>query len=87
MLAILNSEARFPIPVKSGLGGVIFYDGGNVYTNANFRQFGDAYTHTVGFGLRYETPVGPVRLDIGRRITTVPGVDATQYFVTLGQAF
>lgn len=87
MLAVINSEARFPIPLKSGLGGVIFYDGGNVYTRINLRQFGDNFTHTVGVGFRYETPVGPVRFDIGRRLTSVPGVNATEYFVTLGQSF
>ena len=87
MLAIVNSEARFPIPIKNGLGGVIFYDGGNVYSRINLRQFADDFTHTLGFGLRYGTPVGPVRLDIGRRLTSVPGVKATEYFVTLGQAF
>jgi outer membrane protein assembly factor BamA len=87
MLAIVNSEARFPIPLKSGLGGVVFYDGGNVYAKINLRQFADNFTHTVGFGIRYQTPVGPVRIDIGRRLTNVPGVKATQYFVTLGQSF
>jgi outer membrane protein insertion porin family len=87
MLAVVNSEARFPIPLKSGLGGVVFYDGGNVYTRINLRQFADNFTHTVGIGFRYETPVGPVRFDIGRRLTSVPGVTATEYFVTLGQSF
>ena len=87
MLAVVNSEARFPLPIKNGLGGAIFYDGGNVYSRINLRRFADDFTHTLGFGLRYETPVGPVRLDIGRRLTSVPGVKATEYFVTLGQAF
>jgi outer membrane protein assembly factor BamA len=87
MLAIFNTEARFPIPLKSGLGGVVFYDGGNVYTNINFRQFADEFTHTVGFGIRYQTPVGPVRIDFGHRLTSVPGVKANEYFVTLGQSF
>jgi len=87
MLAIFNSEARFPIPLKSGLGGVLFYDGGNVYSAINARQFANEFTHTVGFGIRYKTPVGPIRIDIGHRLTNVPGVNANQYFVTLGQAF
>jgi outer membrane protein insertion porin family len=87
MLAIVNSEARFPIPLKSGLGGVVFYDGGNVYSNANFHQFVSNYTNSIGFGFRYHTPVGPVRIDIGHNLNAPPGVKATQYFITLGQAF
>lgn len=87
MLAIVNSEARFPIPLKSGLGGVIFYDGGNVYSNINLHQFVTQYSNSVGFGIRYQTPVGPIRIDIGRNLSPIPGVNPTQYFVTLGQAF
>ena len=87
MLFIVNSEARFPLPIKKGLGAALFYDGGNVYANINFRQFGEDFTHSVGVGLRYETPVGPVRFDVGYRLSTIPGVDRTQYFVTLGQSF
>jgi outer membrane protein assembly factor BamA len=87
MLFVLNSEARFPIPLKSSLGGVLFYDGGNVYDKINFRQFINNYTNSVGIGFRYDTPVGPIRFDIGYRVTSVPGVKSTQYFVTLGQSF
>ena len=87
MLAIWNSEARFPIPLKEGLGGVIFYDGGNVYRNINFSQFTNNYSNSIGFGFRYKTPVGPIRIDIGRNLNPIPGIKATQYFVTVGQAF
>jgi outer membrane protein insertion porin family len=86
-LFIFNSEARFPIPLKKGLGGVIFYDGGNVYDRINFRRLFNDYSNTVGFGLRYETPVGPVRIDIGRNLNPVAGLKSTQIFVTLGQSF
>ena len=86
-LFILNSELRYPIPVINKLGGVVFYDGGNVYRRINFRDFVDHYTNTVGFGLRYDTPIGPIRFDIGRNLNPVPGISRTQFFITLGQAF
>jgi outer membrane protein insertion porin family len=87
MLAIVNSEARFPIPIMNNLGGVFFYDGGNVYSHINLHQFVNNYSNSIGFGFRYNTKVGPIRLDIGRNLNPIPGVKATQYFVTLGQAF
>ena len=86
-LFILNEEGRFPLPIKKGLGGVIFYDGGNVYDHLAINNFFREYTNNVGFGLRYDTPVGPVRIDIGRNLHPVPGIKATQLFVTLGQSF
>jgi outer membrane protein insertion porin family len=87
MLAIVNSEARFPIKLIDNLGGVVFYDGGNVFSSINAHQFTNNYTNNVGFGFRYFTKVGPIRIDFGRNLNPVPGVKATQYFVTLGQSF
>lgn len=76
-LLIVNQELRFPMRlpfVGSRLGGTLFYDGGNVYddiyhitlawkskslTDLNY------WSNTVGIGLRYPTPVGPVRVDFG----------------------
>jgi outer membrane protein assembly factor BamA len=91
-LLILNSELRFPIPVRfpligNNLGAAVFYDGGNVYNSVGFQSFGANYTNTIGAGLRYATPVGPVRVDIGHLLTNIPGVRSTQLFITLGQAF
>jgi len=86
-LFVLNSELRYPIPVINRLGGVVFYDGGNVYPRINFPEFINNYTNTVGVGLRYDTPIGPVRFDIGRNLNPSPGISRTQFFITLGQAF
>jgi outer membrane protein insertion porin family len=86
-LFILNSEARFPLHITKALGGVVFYDGGNVYSALNLQNFINNYTNTVGVGLRYATPIGPVRFDIGRNLNPVPGINPLQYFITVGQAF
>ncbi len=86
-LFILNSEARFPLGIMKALGGVIFYDGGNVDSAINLHNFVNNYTNTVGIGLRYATPIGPVRIDVGRNLNPVPGINPTQYYITIGQAF
>jgi len=86
-LFILNSEVRFPLYVMKALGGVVFYDGGNVYSAINLPNFVDNYTNTVGFGLRYATPIGPIRFDVGRNLNPVPGITPWQYYITVGQAF
>jgi outer membrane protein insertion porin family len=91
-LFVVNSEFRIPVPVSlpivnRNLGFAVFYDGGNVFPHLGFRDFGKNYTNSVGGGLRYNTPVGPVRIDIGHNLNGVPGIKSTQFFVTLGQAF
>jgi outer membrane protein insertion porin family len=86
-LFILNSEFRIPLPIKKGLGLVAFYDGGNVFEHVGFRDFGSNYTNSVGVGLRYATPIGPIRIDLGHNFNALTGIKATQIFITLGQAF
>lgn len=86
-LLILNSELRFPLHIMKNLGGAVFYDGGNVFRSIGFGDFGAQYTNSVGLGLRYATPVGPIRIDVGHLINSIPGVKSTQFFLTLGQAF
>jgi len=67
-----QTEFRFPL-FGENIGGVLFHDMGNVYTNIrevsfrfhqrDFQDF-DYLVHGFGFGIRYRTPVGPVRLDL-----------------------
>jgi outer membrane protein insertion porin family len=86
-LLILNSELRIPVPLKKGLTFATFYDGGNVFDRIGFKNFANQYTNSVGVGLRYATPVGPIRIDLGHNLNALPGIKATQIFITLGQAF
>jgi outer membrane protein assembly factor BamA len=86
-LLLINSEARIPLAFRKGLGIVAFYDGGNVFPNVGFHDFTSLYSNNVGLGLRYATPVGPIRFDLGRNLNPIPGITATQYFISIGQAF
>lgn len=86
-LLVINAEPRIPLPIKKGLSIVPFYDGGNVFPRIGFHDFTSLYSNNVGIGLRYATPVGPIRIDVGHNLNPVPGVSSTQYFITVGQAF
>jgi outer membrane translocation and assembly module TamA len=67
----LSSELRFPI--RGRLTGVAFIDAGTVRSDVSQFQFDDL-RYAVGPGLRYLTPIGPVRADIGFQLNPVPGL-------------
>ncbi len=67
-----STELRFPL-IGDNIGGVLFHDMGNIFADVrdiNFRvkqrsrQDFNYMVHAVGFGIRYSTPLGPVRLDL-----------------------
>jgi outer membrane protein insertion porin family len=71
-----QTELRFPL-IGESIGGVLFHDMGNVYSSVREFSFRvgqrdlsdfDYMVHAVGFGVRYKTPVGPVRVDLGYSI-------------------
>ena len=75
-LFINNIELRFPF-IGQNIQGVLFHDMGNVYSSLgdisfrfhqnNLQDFG-YMVHDVGFGIRYRTPVGPIRVDLAYSI-------------------
>ena len=71
-----QTELRFPL-IGEDFGAALFHDFGNIFSsldNFSFRtkqrnlQDFDYMVHAVGVGLRYRTPVGPVRVDLGYAI-------------------
>jgi outer membrane protein insertion porin family len=92
-LAILNAELRFPIWKRLGLGGALFYDGGNVFLpfsgikSEAIPETRRNFTHTLGFGLRIKTPIGPVRLDFGVLAQREPLVPRTRFHISFGPPF
>ncbi len=67
-----STELRFPL-FGENVGGVLFHDMGNVYSSIdqvsfrfhqNSNQDFNYMVQAVGFGIRYKTPVGPIRVDL-----------------------
>jgi outer membrane protein assembly complex protein YaeT len=85
---ILNGELR--LPVWRDIGAALFMDGGNVFRRVT--QFEAAELRgSVGFGLRYASPIGPLRVDLGFKLDrrTIAGrlEPRTALHFSIGQAF
>lgn len=87
-LIVLNSELR--TPYMKGVGLVGFVDAGNVFLRARDLAVSDLRS-TAGVGIRYRSPLGPLRFDIGFKLDRRDfsrGVERRAvYHLSLGQAF
>jgi translocation and assembly module TamA len=66
-------------------GAALFTDGGQV--SASLKATPGEFRIGVGAGVRYYTPIGPIRFDLGLPTKRDPGDDAFQIYIGLGQAF
>ncbi|MFH1723713.1 MAG: BamA/TamA family outer membrane protein [Elusimicrobiota bacterium] len=80
-----NAELRFPLAWR--FWGAVFVDGGQVAAHEDLAVPGQ-WRYGTGFGLRLRTPVGPLRLDAGYKLSRQPadGSDWRVHF-SLGEAF
>jgi outer membrane protein assembly factor BamA len=85
---ILNGELR--LPVWRDIGAALFVDGGNVFRRVTDFDTGEL-RGAVGFGLRYASPIGPLRVDLGFKLDrrTIAGrlEPRTAVHFSLGQTF
>ena len=86
---ILNAELR--VPVMRFLGVVGFVDSGNVFKQTTDIDLGRLRA-TTGFGVRVQSPVGPIRVDVGFKLDRqeiTPGrlEPLNAWHISLGQAF
>jgi outer membrane protein assembly complex protein YaeT len=92
--SMIESSAELRAPVWGNLSVVLFADGGNVWNNAWYWNPGDLH-YDVGPGVRYLTPIGPIRADVGFQVNPIPGLlidgkPETRHFrfhFSIGQAF
>ncbi|MCK9582591.1 MAG: outer membrane protein assembly factor BamA [Endomicrobiales bacterium] len=95
LLSAFNVEYKFPIvqeKKKTMLQGVFFADMGGCWDNPGDFTFnigsGNFDMKTgVGFGIRFTTPVFPLRLDWGYGLNHKTGEEVSQFYFTIGNIF
>ncbi len=86
-LFLLNFELTFPlIPMIKDLSGILFYDKGNVFEKTTHFIL-TALQDAVGIGIRYRTPLGPIRLELGWNLDAARGERKPLVFITIGNVF
>ncbi len=92
--SMLEATAEARVPVRGSLSSVVFLDAGNAWTDS-FQLQVDDLRYALGAGLRYLTPIGPIRVDLGYQLTPIRGllVDGApeprpwRLHFSIGQAF
>lgn len=77
---LIKSEVRFP--VYGSLGGAVFYDAGEVLIQG--LDINEPYRAATGFGIRYNTPVGPLSVDMAWKLNMQPGESPWRIHLSIG---
>jgi len=88
-LVVFNTEVR--VPVWRGLVAAAFVDAGNVFQRVSGLDLGEI-RGAAGFGVRYLSPIGPIRVDLGFKLSQLTFANGTKegrtaLHITVGQAF
>ncbi len=82
-----NFEYIFPILKEAGIRGVLFFDTGNAYRSSE-SYFSDM-RKSAGFGVRWQSPFGPLRLEMGFNLDRESKYDesSSEFHFTMGSMF
>jgi len=94
MMFVSNVEYKLPIVMEKGhtvLQGAVFLDMGGSWRKGDFGftigSGDDQLKVGIGAGIRFKTPIFPIRLDWGYGLNHRPGEDKSQWYFTIGQTF
>lgn len=84
---LFSADYIVPIVSDINLKGVVFFEAGNAFNDGERPSFQDLRTD-VGFGVRWISPLGPLRLDFGFPLgSRLPGEDRFEVQFTVGSLF
>lgn len=85
--SLLAASFETRLRSHTNIGWALFYDVGNVYSE-NIPKPKTHQLQSVGAGIRYNTPIGPLRFDVAIPLNRRPHIDPPfQIFFSIGQAF
>jgi outer membrane protein insertion porin family len=82
---ILNAEYIFPIASELKLKGILFFDAGRSYGAGE--TFGSDLRYTAGTGIRWISPMGPIRVEWGYNLDKRAGEPSSKVEFTFGTFF
>jgi outer membrane protein insertion porin family len=85
-MAVFNVEFTFPLVKSAGVIGVVFFDQGNVWTEEQGYDLGDL-KRSYGGGIRYNSPLGPLRIEYGQVLDPEEGDPTGQWEFSVGTFF
>lgn len=71
--SMIDGSAELRTALWGKFGAVAFFDYGNVWSEAAGFEFG-GLRRAIGSGLRYQTPIGPARFDVGYQLNPIEGL-------------
>jgi outer membrane protein insertion porin family len=81
---VFNAELQFPI--IEPLVGLIFFDTGGAFAEDQNYEL-DEMRMGAGVGIRFFTPMGPIRLDWGYKLDREEGEDPSEFHFAMGTYF
>lgn len=81
-----NLEYRFPILKEQGITGLVFFDCGNVFEASEHYTFSNI-RRSAGGGVRWYSPMGPLRLEYGKNLDQFEGEKTGKWEFSMGNQF
>ncbi len=84
--SLFESSVEARIKITETIGIVPFFDAGMAF-ESSFPDFKETLALSAGLGLRYYTPIGPIRLDVAAPLNPRKGDKPVAVYISIGQAF